>query len=115
MIVVPVSCGFIFQFIYMMKSLDVDAAGLLKSPQFCRRGWKDVCFCLVLLSCQATDDIREDASMVVVCQLHLCVKAKSATEGFPVVSSDGHILTRTDLADVGRKVDGEPLMSSKAE
>jgi len=74
-----------------------------------------VCFRLVLSSCHVADYIREDASMVVVGQFHLCVKAKCATERFSIVSRDGHILSRTDLADIGRKVNGVPLVSSKAE
>ena len=72
-------------------------------------------FRLVLRSCQAADDVREDASMVEVCQLHRCVEAKSASEGFPVVGRDSHVLARTDLADVGGEVNGVPLMSSNAE
>ena len=47
--------------------------------------------------------------------MYLCVKAKCAAERFSVVGRDCHILARTDLTDVGRKVNGEPLMSSKAE
>jgi hypothetical protein len=47
--------------------------------------------------------------------VYLCVKAKLAGERFSIVGRDGHVLARTDLADVGRKVNGEPLMSSKAE
>lgn len=47
--------------------------------------------------------------------MYLCVKAKSTSEGFPVVGCDGNVLPGTDLADVGREVNGVPLVSSKAK
>jgi hypothetical protein len=47
--------------------------------------------------------------------MYLCVKSKLAGERFSIVGRDGHVLARTDLADISRKVNSEPLVSSKAE
>jgi hypothetical protein len=47
--------------------------------------------------------------------MYLSIKAKGASERFPVVGPDGHILARADLAEVGREVDAVPLVSSKAK
>lgn len=69
----------------------------------------------VMRSCQVADDIREDASMVEVRQLHLSVKANDASERFPIVGSNSHILAGTDLTEVGREIDAVPLMSSEAK
>lgn len=53
--------------------------------------------------------------MVKVFQLHLCVNAKRASEGFPILCRNGHILAWTDLGNLAREVDGETLMPTEVE
>lgn len=47
--------------------------------------------------------------------IYLSVKAKDASERFPIVGSNSHILAGTDLTEVGREIDAVPLMSSEAK
>ena len=46
---------------------------------------------------------------------YLSVDAKSASEGFPTIRRQGHILAWMDLADVAWEADGELLMPGESE
>jgi hypothetical protein len=59
-------------------------------------------------------DAKIKKNVILNC-MYLSIKAKGASERFPVVGPDGHILARADLAEVGREVDAVPLVSSKAK
>jgi hypothetical protein len=46
---------------------------------------------------------------------YLCIEAEGASERFPIVGRDSHIMARMDLTEVGREFNVVPLMSCKAK
>ena len=46
---------------------------------------------------------------------YLRVNAKCASEGFPILCRNGHILAWTDLGNLAREVDRETLMPTEVE